>query len=39
VKDVISGTECGMAFEKYEDMRKDDVIECFRVEKVARTLA
>jgi translation initiation factor IF-2 len=39
VKEVISGTECGMAFENYQDMRKDDVIECFRVEKVARTLA
>jgi translation initiation factor IF-2 len=38
VKEVISGTECGMAFENYQDMRKDDVIECFRVEKVARTL-
>jgi translation initiation factor IF-2 len=39
VKEVTSGTECGMAFENYQDMRKDDVIECFRVEKVARTLA
>ncbi len=39
VKDVNSGTECGMAFENYQDMRANDVIECFRVEKVARTLA
>jgi translation initiation factor IF-2 len=39
VREVVSGTECGMAFENYQDMRKDDVIECFRVEKVARTLA
>ncbi len=39
VKEVQSGQECGMAFEKYEDMRAGDVIECFRVEKVARTLA
>lgn len=38
VKDVQSGQECGMAFEKYEDMRKDDVIECFRVESIIRTL-
>jgi translation initiation factor IF-2 len=38
VREVVSGTECGMAFENYQDMRKDDVIECFRVEKVARTL-
>jgi translation initiation factor IF-2 len=38
VKDVASGTECGMAFENYEDMRAGDIIECFKVEKVARTL-
>jgi translation initiation factor IF-2 len=38
VKEVQSGQECGMAFEKYEDMRVGDIIECFRVEKVARTL-
>jgi translation initiation factor IF-2 len=38
VKEVPVGQECGMAFEKYEDMRVGDVIECFRVEKVARTL-
>ncbi|WP_127145026.1 translation initiation factor IF-2 [Pelagibacterium montanilacus] len=38
VKDVQSGQECGMAFEKYEDMRAGDVIECYRVEKVERTL-
>ncbi|MEM8647378.1 MAG: translation initiation factor IF-2, partial [Pseudomonadota bacterium] len=38
VKEVISGQECGMAFENYQDMRSGDVIECFRVEEVARTL-
>ncbi len=38
VKEVNSGTECGMAFENYQDMRAGDIIECFRVEKVARTL-
>ena len=38
VKEVNAGQECGMAFDKYEDMRAGDVIECFRVEKVARTL-
>ena len=38
VKEVTAGQECGMAFEKYEDMRAGDVIECFRVEEVARTL-
>ena len=39
VKDVQTGQECGMAFEGYQDMRVGDVIECFRVEKVQRTLA
>jgi translation initiation factor IF-2 len=35
---VISGTECGMAFENYQDMRVGDTIECYRVETIARTL-
>ena len=38
VREVPAGQECGMAFEKYEDMRAGDVIECYRVEEVARTL-
>ncbi len=38
VNQVQGGQECGMAFEKYEDMRVGDVIECFRVEEVERTL-
>lgn len=38
VKEVQVGQECGMAFEGYQDMRARDVIECFRVEKVQRTL-
>ncbi|SEP59181.1 bacterial translation initiation factor 2 (bIF-2) [Devosia sp. YR412] len=38
VKEVQTGQECGMAFENYEDMRQGDVIECFRVETVQRTL-
>ncbi|MCC6734942.1 MAG: translation initiation factor IF-2 [Bauldia sp.] len=38
VKEVPAGQECGMAFEKYEDMRVGDVIECYRVEEVKRSL-
>jgi translation initiation factor IF-2 len=38
VKEVQVGQECGMAFENYQDMRAGDVIECFRVEKVQRSL-
>jgi translation initiation factor IF-2 len=38
VGEVNSGQECGMAFENYEDIRKADVIECFRVEHIERSL-
>ncbi|GFO81719.1 MAG: translation initiation factor IF-2 [Methyloceanibacter sp.] len=38
VKEVVAGQECGMAFEGYQDMREGDVIECFQVEHVQRTL-
>ena len=39
VKEVQSGQECGMAFENYQDMRPGDVIECFEVEVIKRSLA
>jgi translation initiation factor IF-2 len=38
VREVVAGQECGMAFENYQDMRAGDVIECYRVETVQRTL-
>jgi translation initiation factor IF-2 len=38
VREVLAGQECGMAFENYQDMRVGDVIECYRVETVQRTL-
>jgi translation initiation factor IF-2 len=38
VREVLAGQECGMAFESYQDMRVGDVIECYRVETVQRTL-
>jgi len=38
VKEVISGQECGMAFENYEDIRNGDVIEIFEREEVVRNL-
>ncbi len=38
VKEVASGMECGMAFENYQDMRAGDVIECYRVETIQRSL-
>ena len=38
VPEVQSGQECGMAFENYDDIRPDDVIEIFEREEVTRTL-
>jgi translation initiation factor IF-2 len=37
-REVLAGQECGMAFENYQDMRQGDVIECYRVETVQRSL-
>ncbi|MEO8420137.1 MAG: translation initiation factor IF-2 [Hyphomicrobium sp.] len=38
VREVPAGQECGMAFANYQDMRAADVIECFNVETVTRSL-
>ena len=38
VREVREGYECGMAFENYQDIQVGDVIECFDIEEVARTL-
>ncbi|MGL4406239.1 MAG: translation initiation factor IF-2, partial [Notoacmeibacter sp.] len=38
VTEAYGGQECGMAFTNYEDIRPGDVIECFRVQQIARTL-
>ena len=38
VAQVQAGQECGMAFENYHDMRVGDVIECYTVEEIRRTL-
>ena len=38
VPEVTSGMECGMAFERYEDIREGDKIECFTVEEIERRL-
>ncbi|KAF0676363.1 translation initiation factor IF-2 [Profundibacterium mesophilum] len=39
VSEVQSGQECGMAFENYEDIRPNDVIEIFTREEVERSLS
>jgi translation initiation factor IF-2 len=38
VREVPAGQECGMAFANYQDIRQGDVIECFNVESIARSL-
>ncbi|MEO9969133.1 MAG: translation initiation factor IF-2 [Hyphomonadaceae bacterium] len=38
VAEVSNGQECGMAFEKYEDIRVGDRIECFQIEEIERRL-
>lgn len=37
-REVTSGQECGMSFETYQDLRQGDLIECYRVEEVRRSL-
>ncbi len=38
VKEVRESMECGMAFENYSDIQEGDMIECFEIKQVARTL-
>jgi len=38
VREVQSGQECGMAFTNYQDIQNGDVIECYEVETIKRTL-
>jgi len=38
VDQVVSGQECGMSFGPFQDIKQGDVIECFNVEVVQRSL-
>jgi translation initiation factor IF-2 len=38
VREVPAGQECGMAFANYQDIREGDVIECYNVETIKRSL-
>ena len=38
VNEVIIGQECGMSFGQFQDIKQGDVIECFNVEVVQRSL-
>jgi translation initiation factor IF-2 len=39
VREVREGYECGIGIEGFNDVKIGDVIECFRIEEIARTLA
>ena len=39
VRDVQSGFECGIKVEKFEDIKVGDILEAYRVDSVAKTLA
>ena len=38
VREVREGYECGIKLTGYDDIKVDDVIECYRIEQVQRTL-
>ncbi|HIF10736.1 MAG TPA: translation initiation factor IF-2 [Sneathiellales bacterium] len=38
VKEVKQGTECGLSFENYQDLKEGDAIEIYEMEEIARTL-
>jgi translation initiation factor IF-2 len=38
VNEVVSGQECGMSFGTFQDIKQGDVIECFNVDVVQRSL-
>jgi len=38
VREVQQGYECGMAFENYDDIKEGDMVECFEVEEITRSL-
>ncbi len=38
VGEVISGQECGLGFQNFQDLKEGDQIECFTLEEVKRTL-
>jgi translation initiation factor IF-2 len=37
VKSVKEGFECGISFERYNDLQEGDVILCYTIKEVART--
>jgi len=38
-REVHAGYECGLKISNYDDLKVGDVIECYRVDQVLRTLS
>ncbi|MFZ5802940.1 MAG: translation initiation factor IF-2 [Candidatus Omnitrophota bacterium] len=38
VRDVAEGYECGLSLENYQDIRERDIVECYRIDKIAKKL-
>ena len=38
VREVQQGYECGMAFESYDDLKEGDMVECYEVQEISRSL-
>jgi translation initiation factor IF-2 len=38
VREVKEGYECGMGFENYNDIKEGDLIECYEIEEIERSL-
>jgi translation initiation factor IF-2 len=39
VREVRQGFECGICIENFNDVKVNDIIECYRTEQIARTFA
>ena len=39
VREVQSGYECGIGIDRFNDLKPGDVVECFRMEEIKRTLS
>jgi translation initiation factor IF-2 len=38
VKEVTTGFECGLTMDKFDDLQAKDVVECYEIEEVAKTI-
>ena len=38
VNEVLEGLECGIVLENFQDIKKDDLIQIYKIEEIARKL-